>query len=420
MNKKNYDKIGETVYTETAACGLRTVIIPKKGFTKTYALLCTDFGSIDRHFKVSGKEVTIPDGVAHFLEHKMFEQEDGGNAFDKFAVYGANANAFTNFDMTAYLFSTSQNYEECLSHLLSYVSHPYYTDENVEKEQGIIGQEIKMYDDSPDWRVFFGMLEDMYCEHPINIDIAGTCEEIAKITKETLYTCYKSYYHPRNMLLCVVGNADPQTVMEIVDKEIPETPFEKATTILPHEPETVSREYSELYMDVANPLFMIGFKETPCEDVTAALAKYSVLCELVFGKSSKLYNELYDEGLIFGMGADYSIGKQYALVEISGEGKNPKEVYGRVLARIKEIKENGFDREELEIIKRALYGKFVKSLNDTDAMAVAFASDYLLGGDYLQRGGRILEVTYEDIMDILQKGLKHSVLSAVYPNGENK
>lgn len=419
MNKKYYDKIGETVYSDTAACGLRTVVIPKEGFTKTYALLCTDFGSIDRHFTVSGKDIVIPDGVAHFLEHKMFEQEDGGNAFDKFALYGANANAFTNFDMTAYLFSTSQNYEECLSHLLSYVSHPYYTDENVEKEQGIIGQEIKMYDDSPDWRSFFGMLRGLYKEHPINIDIAGTCEEIAKITKETLYTCYKSFYHPCNMLLCVVGCAEPEKVMEIVNKEIKKTPFEKAATILPKEPEGVSAEYTELYMDVANPLFMIGFKENVPKDVIFAHAVYSVLCEYIFGKSSALYEELYNEGLIFGMSADYNYGKQYAFLEVSGESKDPKEVYSRVLSKLSALRENGVDSKEIEIIKRSLYGKFVKSLNDTDGIAMSFASAYFAGGEYFSLGERILSVTREDVMSVLQNGLNRSTLSAVYPN-ENK
>ena len=416
MDKKYYEKIGETVYSGTADCGLRVIVIPKAGFSKTYALLCTDFGSIDRHFTVSGKDIVIPDGVAHFLEHKMFEQEDGGNAFDKFALYGANANAFTNFDMTAYLFSTSQNYEECLAHLLSYVSHPYYTDENVEKEQGIIGQEIKMYDDSPEWRVFFGMLQGLYREHPIKIDIAGSCEEIAKITKETLYTCYRSYYHPRNMLLCVVGRADVNKVMETANREIPDTPFEKATTILPDEPEGVAADYAELFMDVANPLFMIGFKESVPEDVTFSQAAYSVLCELIFGKSGTLYEELYNEGLIFGMSADYSFGKRYAFVEVSGESRDPKEVYKRVLAKTDSLRKNGIDKEELEIIKRSLYGRFVKSLNDTDGIAVSFASTLFSGGDYFGLGEKILSVTADDVSDILRNGLGSSTLSVVYPN----
>ena len=416
MNKKYYEKIGETVYSDTAKCGLRTAVIPKEGFSKTYALLCTDFGSIDRHFTVSGNDVVVPDGIAHFLEHKMFEQEDGSNAFDKFAVYGANANAFTNFDMTAYLFSTSKNYEECLEHLLSYVSHPYYTDENVSKEQGIIGQEIKMYDDSPEWRVFFNMLRGLYSGHPINIDIAGTCEEIAKITKETLYTCYKSYYHPCNMFLCVVGNADAEKVMKTVDRVVPKTPFNKANTIIPKESGSVSCEYTELYMDVANPLFMIGFKEDVPKDIMSAHAVYSVLCELIFGKSGKLYEELYNEGAIFSMSSDYNYGKQYAFLEISGEGKNPKEVYSRILSRISDLRENGFDREYLEIIKRALYGKFVKSLNDTDSLAVSFASAYFAGGDYLSLGEYILGVSYDDVMNTLKNGLQNSTLSAVYPN----
>lgn len=415
MKETFYDNIGEKTICKTAKCGLRVYVIPKKGYSKTYAIIATDFGSVDREFIVEGKKITVPDGIAHFLEHKMFEQPDGSNAFDEFAKYGANANAFTSFEMTGYLFSTSQNYEECLRHLLNYVSTPYFTDENVAKEQGIIGQEIKMYDDSPTWTSFFNMLRCMYKNHPINIDIAGDCEEIAKITKETLYTCYNSYYHPKNMMLCVVGDADADKVLEIVDSVIKETPFKKAETQLPFEGEDVACEFAEKKMSVANPLYAIGFKEKFPGDVIESQAIYNVLLECILGKGSELYNEMYEKGDIFSLSVSYNISRGCAFVDIEGEAENPDKVYEKILGEIEKARKDGIGAESIEIAKKSLYGKYVRRLNDVEEIATSFVSNSFMSGDYFKYGDALLNVDTEKMQELLQTGFKKSVLSKIMP-----
>lgn len=210
METIRYDALQETLYRETMENGLQVYVLPKPGFQKTYATFSTKYGSIDNHFRVEGQEdIAVPDGIAHFLEHKMFEEPEG-DIFATFASQGASANAFTSFDQTVYLFSATENIPANLETLVNFVQHPYFTDQNVEKEKGIIGQEIGMYRDNPDWRVYFGLIEAMYKVHPVHIDIAGTVESIGTITKETLYTCYNAFYHPSNMLLFVVGGSIPK------------------------------------------------------------------------------------------------------------------------------------------------------------------------------------------------------------------
>ncbi len=415
MKKVFYENIGETLYTKVSSSGLRVCVIPKEGYQKTYALLATDFGSVDRHFLRSGEEVTVPDGIAHFLEHKMFEQEDGSNAFDEFAKYGANANAYTSFEMTGYLFSTAQNFEKCLAHLLSYVYSPYFTDENVEKEQGIIGQEIKMYDDNPGWSVFFNMLRGLYKNHPINIDIAGDCEEIAKITKETLYDCYNSYYHPKNMMLCVVGAADADEVLKIVNEVVPQKPYPEAKTILPEEPEEVNREFTERKMSVANPIFSIGFKEDYPENTLESQAAYTLLLEYMFGKTSMLYNRLYENGDIFDMTAAFNISRECAFSEISGECENPKKVYKEILGEISRIKKEGIDEETVTVLKNALYGKYLRKFNDVESIAGSFVSYAFLDSDYMKYGDAILSLSSEKLQKLLAESFERSALSEVLP-----
>ena len=301
---------------------------------------------------------------------------------------------------------------------MSYVAEPYFTDENVQKEQGIIGQEIKMYDDNPGWCVFFNMLRGLYKEHPINIDIAGTCDEIAKITKETLYTCYGSYYHPANMILCVTGNAEAETVIKAVDDILPVTEFKKAETIIPKEPDEVAKEYVERKMSVATPMFCIGFKEKPEAPKLKCDAVYSVLCEMIFGKMSRLYGKLYDEGLIFGMSAAYNYGKEYAFVEIDGESKEPKKVYEAVKAEINRVKAEGLDENEIEIVKKGLCGRFIKGLNNIENIASSYAGTAFYGENYFDYGDLLMSVTKEELEKTLKNGFSASTLSVVSPSGE--
>lgn len=216
MKQIPYPHLQETLYTEKMPGGLQVFILPKAGFKKTYATFTTRYGSVDNHFQVEGREeIRVPDGIAHFLEHKMFE-EPTGDIFSNFANKGASANAFTSFDRTTYLFTATEHIEDNLTTLIDFVQHPYFTDENVEKEKGIIGQEIQMYRDNPDWRSYYGLIEAMYSKHPIRIDIAGTVESISKITKGTLYECYNTFYHPSNMILFVVGGINPESIMELI------------------------------------------------------------------------------------------------------------------------------------------------------------------------------------------------------------
>ncbi|WP_145614081.1 EF-P 5-aminopentanol modification-associated protein YfmH, partial [Bacillus licheniformis] len=234
-----FEQLKETLYYEKMPGGLDVYVLPKEGFNKTYAVFTTKYGSIDNQFVPLGKDemVRVPDGIAHFLEHKLFEKEDG-DVFQQFSRQGASANAFTSFTRTAYLFSSTSNVEENLETLVDFVQDPYFTEKTVEKEKGIIGQEINMYDDNPDWRLFFGLIENMYQEHPVRIDIAGTIESISHITKDLLYECYETFYHPSNMLLFVVGPVDPEAIIRQVRENQQKKPYTD-------QPEIVRKEVKE-------------------------------------------------------------------------------------------------------------------------------------------------------------------------------
>ena len=413
-----YNNINEKVYSHICKSGLRTCVIPKDGFDKTYALFATNFGSVDSHFFVGDKEVIIPDGVAHFLEHKMFEQPDGNDAFTLFSKYGAQANAFTAFDMTAYLFSTSNNFNECLEHLLSFVSTPFFTEQNVAKEQGIISQEIKMYDDDPSWNVFFNMLRALYEKHPINIDIAGSVQSISEITPDILYDCYHAYYNPKNMFLCVVGKVDPDEVFTLAEKVVPTTDFEVGKTVVPDEKSGVNKVYTERKMEVSLPLFTVGYKEKIREDKLYAEALYSVVLDAIMGKSSPLYNELYKEGLITSLSSAYNYGKQYAFVEIGGESPKPKAVYERIEKCIAECKNSGIDAMRIEISKKALYGRYIKGLNSLERMAQGYITAAFSGEDYFTYGDKLLSVTKEDADKLVKDSFLESALSVVFGGNE--
>ena len=419
MNKKIYTGVGETVYSYVCDSGLKVTVIPKTGFNKTYALFATNFGSVDSHFIVNGKDVQIPNGVAHFLEHKMFEQKDGSDAFAEFSKYGARANAFTSFDMTAYLFSASDNFEACLRHLLSFVSSPYFTDANVAKEQGIIAQEIKMYDDDPSWTVFFNMLRSLYVEHPIKIDIAGSVESISNITKEILYECYNAYYNPKNMMLCVVGNAEPESVFDIADQIVQKTEYEVGNTVFPKEGEGIAAPLRKQKMDVSLPLFSIGFKEKVYENQYDYDALYSVVLEIMFGKSSKLYNDLYTKGLVTSLSYSYNFGKRYAFTEISGESPDPETVYSAILKCIEKFKKDGFSQNQIDIAKKTLYGRYIKGCNAPENIAQRYVGAAFLGGNFMTYGEKILAVDKKGADSLLKNGMSISTLSVVN-GGQNK
>ena len=364
--------LAERYYKVKHDSGLTIYVYPKEGYSSTYAIFGTKYGSINNCFKVdNGETVSVPDGIAHYLEHKLFESEDG-DAFSRYAKTGANANAYTSFDKTCYLFSCTDNFEESLEILLDFVQSPYFTKETVAKEQGIIGQEIKMYDDSPSWRVMFNMLMNMYKTHPVRIDIAGTVESIAKITPEYLYTCYNTYYNLNNMVLCVAGNTDVDTVLKIADKMLKKSEYHEIDNIFEDEPDEVLSPYVEQKLPVGLPLFNLGFKEKAGKKRVdeKTLAYSEILLFLLASSTSKLYRKLMDENLInASFSYEFFEGEGFLGTIFSGESHNPKKVAEIIKDYIEERKVSGIDEEEFEIAKRATYGDAVSALNSTDHIA---------------------------------------------------
>ncbi len=405
--------------------GLKVYIVPKTGFCKYYAIYGTEYGSIDTKLKVPGTNevIELPDGIAHFLEHKLFEEEGGGNAFDRFALTGANSNAFTSFDITAYLFSCTDNFYENLDILIDFVNHPYFTDENVSKEQGIIGQEIKMYDDDPGWKLFFNMLQAMYKNNPVKTDIAGTVESIAKITPELLYKCCEAFYNPSNMFLVMVGDIDTDKAMEIVDKYVT-TEKDRGTIERPKvdEPQTVVKREIYQKMSVSKPQFMIGFKEAETDisgkELLEKQIQTQILLTLLFGKSSSFFIELYEEGLIDGsFSSEMELEKKYGFSSASGESKDPRVVYERVLERIESVKESGLDDEEISRVKKVLIGANLRGYNDVERIGNNFIRDFMSGINPFDFEEIAQNVTKAELEERLVTHFKaeNSVLSVVEP-----
>ncbi len=366
------DALSEKYYKVNHDSGLTIYVYEKKGYSSTYAIFGTKYGSINNTFKVdNGDTIRVPDGIAHYLEHKLFESEDG-DAFSRYAKTGANANAYTSFDKTCYLFNCTDNFDESLEILLDFVQSPYFTKETVAKEQGIIGQEIKMYDDSPAWRVMFNMLMAMYKNHPVRIDIAGTVESIAKITPEYLYTCYNTYYNLNNMVLCVAGNTTVDAVLAVADKMLKKSENHTLNNIFEEEPYEVTQSYIEQKLPVALELFNLGFKEKASQKRMdeKTLAYTDILLFLIASSQSTLYRKLMDENLINSSFA-YELfeGEGFCATVFSGESRDPKKVEQIIKEYVTDLKTDGIDEEEFEIAKRATYGDAVASLNSNDHIA---------------------------------------------------
>jgi len=423
------DKLNETLYSGVHKSGLRVFVMPKNGYSKSYAIFGTHFGSIDNKFIAPGEEkaTVLPDGVAHFLEHKLFEQPDGGNVFAEYAKYGANANAYTSFNMTGYLFECTSHVEENLEILLDFVCKPYFTDENVAKEQGIIGQEIKMYDDDADWRCMMNFLCAMYVNHPVNRDIAGTVESISKIDKELLYKCYKSFYNMANMVLFVIGEVTPESIGRCVEKVI--TDYE-ILPALPErdyglEPKSVVQHKITQALDVSVPSFMLGFKDVDTGYDGAKLLKkniiYSVIAEIAFGKTSEIYNRLYNDGLIMGF-LDYETEyeKDYGFCAVSGESNSPDDVYKVVLEGIEKLKEEGIKEEDFLRLKKAFFGRAVKSFDKISSVAHGFLANTFNNIGLFDYIDVIEDVALDDINKCLREGFSEelAVLSVVEPIGK--
>ncbi|ACX66345.1 EF-P 5-aminopentanol modification-associated protein YfmH [Paenibacillus sp. Y412MC10] len=411
MESIHYDNLQETLYYEVMDNGLHVYVLPKPGFQKTYATFATKYGSVDNHFKVQGEsETRVPDGIAHFLEHKMFEEPEG-DIFAKFASNGASANAFTSFDQTVYLFSATENIHENLETLIDFVQNPYFTDQNVEKEKGIIGQEINMYQDNPDWRVYFGLIEAMYKVHPVHIDIAGTVESIGTITKEDLYTCYNAFYHPSNMLLFVVGGVDPEETMNLIRSNQARKSYDKQGSIerlFDPEPQGVEEKRRESRLAVSLPKCLFGFKEKQVglsadeqlrRDLTTKL-----MMDLLFGSSTELYQKLYDEDLISdSFGHEYNSSPQYAFSAVGGDTKDPDQLLERIRTEVDKLKAAGFQASDFERARKKKMGGYLRMLNSPENIAHEFTRYQFRGADFFNVLPVYESITLEDVNRRLQE-----------------
>ena len=400
-------RVKEKLYVEKLPNGLTVMIIPKKGIQKKYVIWGTNYGSNDSKFIVPGEteETEVPKGVAHFLEHKMFEQESGINSLDTLTALGVDANAYTTNDHTAYLFECTENFYPALDELMDYVQHPYFTDANVEKEKGIIGQEIMMYDDYPEWKVYLNAMEAMYHEHPVKLDITGTIETISHIDKEILYKCYNTFYNPSNMAMVICGDFEPEKLLEEVKKRLIDKKANgEIKRIYPVEKEDIVKEKIEHNMDVSQPLFAIGIKDK-LADTKERVRKHiaiEILLNMIIGKSSNLYKELYDEGLLFAVPSlDYEFARGYAHILITGQSLEPEKVYEKFKKAVEEMKASTIDTKEFNRIKKRIYGEYVKEYNDVEDIARMFLADYfkeINSFDYLEEISTINEQYVEQIL----------------------
>ncbi len=410
------NKINETEYIETLENGMKIIVIPKKNTKKKYVIWSTKFGSIDNNFidPTTNTEVKVPDGVAHYLEHKMFENENGVDSLYKMMALGLDANAYTTNDHTAYLFGCTDNFYEGLDELMDFVQHPYFTDENVEKERGIIGQEIGRYDDEPSWELYVNAMDCLYKNNPIKLDIAGTVESISKITKEILYSCYNTFYHPSNMVMCISGDFEPEKIIEEVKKRlIPREKMAEIKRIYPEEPKGINKKEKEANMGINMPLFMIGYKDELQEDKVKEDLAVQIIFNSLLGKSSKVYQELYNEGLLqTSLDSSYEYSKTYAHALIGGESPNPKKVY----EKIKEtIKNEEISKEDFERSKKKIYGDLVSEYNDVENIGRMYLSDAIKDVNSMEYIDKIDDISLEYVNEILRKLFKEneSIISIV-------
>ncbi len=394
-------RLNEVLYKGIHKSGLTVYVLPKPEHSKSYAAFATNYGSIDYRFIIPGESdyTEIPDGVAHFLEHKLFEQPDGSNAFDSYSMTGASANAFTSFNSTVYLYSCTDKYYENLAILLDFVSNPYFTKENVDKEQGIIGQEIRMYDDDPGWRVFFNLLDCLYVNHPVKKDIAGTVESIAEIDKDLLYKCYNTFYNPTNMILFACGNVDCEKIEQLVDKYVTANPNTEIKRFLPDEPKTINKKYKEQRLSISTPLFQIGFKDTDVGYGGAKLLRKeiitSILLEILLGEGSDLYNKLYTEGLINdSFDADFEAEISYGFSSFSGESADPDKVLDTILQAFSNM---DFNEEEFERAKRVELARYLRMWNSVEGVSNTMVSDLFKGINIFEYSDIVKDITLDDV-----------------------
>ncbi len=425
MKEIKSEILGEKYYEVDHKSGLKIFIMPKENYSSSYAVFGTKYGSIDTKFKRSDSDewITVPEGIAHFLEHKLFENEDL-DAFARYAKTGASANAYTSFDKTCYLFQCGGNFEASLEILLDFVTHPYFTKETVEKEQGIIGQEITMYYDVAGWMSTFNLLRCLYKNHPVRIDIAGTVESIAEITDKLLYDCYNTFYNLHNMCLAVVGDITPEQVLSVCDKMLEKAEPLSIERAFDDEPREIVDCYAEYNLAMSMPVFSFGYKEE-CKELTQDLRKMievNILLEILAGDTSALYNQMFDNGLInTSFSKEYFTGFGYEAVMFDGESVNPQAVADEIKKAVANLKANGIDEEQFENARRSLYGREIMEYNDIDSIANAMISAHFNGYSVFDAMDIYKSVTKEDIENRLENMMleEYSALSVV-KNKENE
>ena len=416
------EKLKEKYYKLKHKSGLDIYVFPKK-MSSSYALFGTEYGSVDNCFRLKGEsEYTIvPDGIAHYLEHRMFTQKDGSDITERFSECGADSNAYTSFNKTVYLCSSTDNFEDALEALFEFVTEPNFTEELVERERGIIIQEIKMTDDSPYSRGYRGLLEAMYQNNSARVDIAGTVESVSQITAELLNKCYNTFYNPNNMAAVVCGDITPEKVMEIADKSIPDSfvGVEIERKYCDNEPSEVSSKLYEAYMEVSKPIFTIGVKNSDIgENAYDRMRKFTtmgLLCELLFSRSGDLYNELFESGKITpDFDASYTSSKTFAYTLISGEADDPQEVLEYIKRYISGF---AFTKEDLDRCKRVLYAEFVMDFDSTEEIANNMIDYIFEGFDLFEYGRMIEQITEDEINKCLKTMFKdeYFAMSVIYP-----
>lgn len=424
MDKKLYPRIGEEVIWVTLDNGLPVCIVPKKGFSRKYALFATRYGGMDMRFRLNGQWLDTPAGIAHYLEHKMFDTEDG-NALQELAMNGAEPNAFTSNAITCYYFDSTEKFYENLEILLSFVSVPYFTDESVEKEQGIIGQEIGMIEDNPEWQVYKQLMQSLYHTSPARTPVAGSVESIRKITAQTLYDCHRAFYTPANMCLVVVGDVEPQQVLDIARRVLPKGSGELIERDYgAEEPTEAARAYAEERMEVSMPSFLVGFKCPPQhggEEQHRFAAIGELACDVLMGESSALYARLYSQGLINGsFGAAFDILPGAAYAYAGGDSKDPKAVAEAILAEAQRLAREGVDEDYYKRIVNANFGAALRELNSFESIAVSMAEGRFQGYDPYRFPEIYDSITAADVLAFLRENVtrSHMALSVIAPKEE--
>ena len=422
MNVTHYPKLDETLYTARLENGLTVAVVPKKGFSKKLAYFVTDFGSIHTDFTYQGKRYRAPAGVAHYLEHKLFDMPGGRDVSAEFAARGAMTNAFTSYDMTAYYFSCTDWFEECLQLLLEFVSTPWFTQESVEKEQGIIDQEIGMNEDAPDSVVFERLMQAVYREHPIRVPILGTCDTIREITPEILTLVHRAFYAPGNMLLCVIGDVDPEAVAATALRVLGNEKREAAAKQLPAEEDmTCPVSLTQQAMEVAMPMFNLAFKCEPLGKGEEAIRQEMVAdlaSEALFGESSELYLRLYEAGIIdssFGGGFETIDG--CAMLMCSGDSEEPEQVREALLHQAREIARNGIGEEAFLRMKRSAFGRRIRGLDSFDSTCFRICAYHFSDFDYFRFPEIFENIQIADIQAFLSRVVtrERSSLSVITP-----